>query len=721
MAEPERLYRPAWFLRLFVRLEDFGRADTGDGQDGSKPYKPPTADRQAKRNAIETQAAEQAAGAAGAGVRSKAAMVDLRSQSAKLARAEKASASKSTTSAGDSAEGDEYSVEFITVPSEMKIQDKGFRTAAEMTASFSFQDLPLDPRIIRECRVEGWVGTVTGEDFATPDKWHLQPGMSETSVLRFHGYVDVPEMEHDDEDGVVSIKARSYESVLIDGKINPRASAYRIVDKSGRERLTTYINRILSQYPPTAGAGQNGRTRGAPFRAYWYAADPAKEPYIDRKTLLRTLQTAKSQNEANGQTNPAVEPVALEQPAAEAPDPTGQGDTSVGGAPGMPPKSVQEDGMSIWDLITQVCELCGCMPVYQPSLPKGPGSQDGRVTTVDPANALLIVPPQAFLDDISRARQIQGGARDGFQRQFADGPSDVRFMIWGHNVSKMKLSRKLGKVRPSAVEVRAYNPDADAHLRVMSSRFPKHGKGGAKGKSISQGTEKGGGKIDVVRTFVLKGIRSQAALDQAAVSIYHQLTRAELTIDLETDELASYIDPVASQQAGKLVSHNGNPDLLKLCAGSPVHVTVAQRSKDESANIIVSSLTDFYGGQVHDILGLLTRQNDRWGAWRRDGSQDAPKIAETARRIQAAYEAAKLPDVFYCRAVTLNFSADSGFTANMELASYMNSNDPSAFTDDDKAKNNERKLKKHGAAKRTQARDATTAKIVENAERGPRK
>lgn len=720
MAEPERLYRPAWFLRLFVRLEDFGRS-TGEGQDGSKPYKPPKADRQEKRNAVEAEMATLMAGATTAGVRSSAALADLRSQSAKLARSEKAAAASSTSSAGDASEGDEYSVDFVTVPTEMKIQDKGFRVAAEMTASFPFQDMPLDPRIIRECRVEGWVGTVTGEDFATPDKWHLQPGLSDTSVLRFNGYVDVPEMEHDSDDGIISIKARSYESVLIDGKINPRASAYRIIAKSGRERLTSYINRILEQYPPTAGGGQASRRGGAPLRAYWYAADPDKEPYIDRATLLRTLNTAKSQNEANGQTSPTAEPAAVEQPMGEAPDPMGQGDTLAGGMPGIPPKSVQEDGMSIWDLFTQVCELCGCMPVYQPCLPIGPGSQNGKVIQVDPANALLIVPPQAFLDDISRARQIQGGSRDGFQRQFADGPSDVRFMIWGHNVEKMKLSRKLGKVRPSAVEIRAYNPDADAHLRVMSSRFPKHGRVKGQGKDASMGTEKGGGKIDVVRTFVLKGIRSQAALDQEAVSIYHQLTRAELTIELSTDDLASYIDPVASQNAGKLVSHNGNPDILKLCAGSPVHVTVAQESKDASANIIISSLTDFYGGKVHDILGMLTRQNERWGTWRRDGSQDAAKISVTAQRIQTAYEAAKLPDVFYCRAVTLSFSADSGFTAQMELASYMNTNDPSGFSADDQAKNNERKLKKHGPAKRAQSVDANTTKIVENVEKGPRR
>ena len=723
MADQPRLYRPAWFLRMVVRLDDFGQAEDGTGQDGAKPYQPPKIRNATEQAKLEAQFAEMAAGMAVGGNKSLSDLTAVRAQSSTLGRHIKATSSGNVkSSAGDDGKGDPYSVEFVTVPMEMSIEDKGFRTAGELTATFPFQDLPLDPSIIRECRVDAFVGTVTAEDFATPDKWHLNPGISDTCVLRFRGYIDPTEMNHDENAGDVHIKARSYEAVLIDGKINPKASAYRMAAGKQKERLSVYVNRILSLYPPTSGEN------GDPLRAYWYAGDPEKEPFLSRSDLLRSLQTAKSRNQASGNTAPGTPPAALPQTDGESPDPGGQGDTAVGGTPGLPPKAIQEDGMSIWDLITQVCELCGCIPMYSPSLPVRDGSSDGKVTKVDPANAILLTPPQAFLDDISRATQIDGGARDGFKRDFRDASgksfsSDVRFMVWGHNISKMKLARKLGKVRPSAVEVRAYNPDAEAGLRVLSARYPAHGLKSASGKKAksgrtsTKGTEKGHGKIDVVRTFVLKGIRSQAALEQAAISVYHQLTRSELTMEIETDDLSSFIDPDASQAAGALVpSHNGNPDLLKLCPGSPVHVTVAKKPSDKSDAIVISSLSDFYDVKGDGIVNLLTKQNDRWGAWRKDGSLDQAAIEKTAAKIQAAYRAAKLPDVYYCKAVKLNFSAESGFNAHMELASYMPDNDPKRFSAEDTAKNDDRKAKKHGAAKTKQAQSAATGRMIDKAQ-----
>lgn len=721
MAEQPRLYRPAWFLRLFVRLE--GGSDDGTGQDGSKPYKTPVVKDAVDQAVVEAKIAEVSAGMAVGGVRSLSDLVGLQSQSASLGRHIKATASGNMrSSAGDDAKGDKYSVNFVTVPMELSIEDKGFSTAGELTASFPYQDMPLDPRIIRECRVEAWIGTVTGEDFATPDKWHLKAGaMNDTCVLRFNGYVDPAEMEHDESAGDIHLKARSYEAVLIDGKIAANAKAYRITAKSGKEPLTVYINRILSQYPPTSGE------HGDPLRAYWYAADPTKEPNVDRKTLLRTLQSAASRNDSAGNTSPNVDPAPLAEPVGEASDIHGQGDISTGGDPAMPPKALSEDGMSIWDLIKQVCELSGCLPYYSPSLPVREGSTDGKLVMVDPANSILISPPQAFLDDISRATVIDGGAKDNFRRDFTDAegrvfPSDVRFMVWGHNIGKLKLSRKLGKVKPSAVEVRAYNPDAAAHLRVMSARYPAHpkpgevGQGGG-GKSANKTTEKGGGKIAVVRTFILKGTRSQHALEQAAVSIYHQLTRAELTVEVETDDMASFIDPEASRKQNKLVpSHNGNPDLLRLCAGTPVHITVARKPDDNSDAIVISSLSDFYDRGAN-IVELLTKQNDRWGMWRKDGSLDQAGIELTAQRIQAAYRAAKLPDVFYCRSVKLRFSADDGFNMHMELASYMDANNPNRFSKDDRAKTDERKRKKHGAARDAQNTKASSDAVVEDTRR----
>jgi len=702
------MYRPAWFVRLYVRLEDFGQADDSDAQDEAVPYKQAAVQKVVQAAVVEGQIAQAAAG----GDRSRAAMIGLQTTAKALWR--DAGKVAKMSSAGPAGKGDEFSIEFVTAPMVLDIEDKGFREAETMDVTVPFQDVPLHPLIVREIRIEGWVGTVKREDFATPERWHLEPKMSKTSVLRFNGYVDLAEMEYDDSAGMVHLKCRSYIAVLIDGKINPLAKAYRI--EGGEEYLTSYINRILTQYPPTSGD-----TGGSPFRCYWYASPSDKEPKISRKQLLRSLQTAKSRNaSANQSTSSNVN--AQPDPTGEASDAAGMGDAALAGNPMMPTKGVTEDGMSIWDLITQACELCGVMPMYRPSLPPFTGSIGGKETQIDPANCLLITAPEAFLDTVSNATQIAGGARDGFQREFSNGSagtfrSDVRFMVWGHHVGKMKLSRKMGKLRPTGVEVRAYNPDADDALRVLSSRYPRHvakKKHGKFGRAAKKMHEKGGGKVDTIKVFVLKGIRDQHALDMAAVSLYHQLTRPEISMQIETDDLSSYIDPVASQQAGVLVeNHNDNPDILRLCAGTPVHVTVARKSTQEG-NLVISSLSDFYDLAGNNIVDILLKQNDRWGAFRSDGSMDQTRIEETARKIQAAYRAAKLPSVYYCRLVRLHFAAeDESFHASMELTNYMPSNDPSQFDDETEKLNDERKRHPTSAsAKNAAAEKKHTDEIV---------
>jgi len=714
VSEP-RLYRPACLLRLHVRLEDFGQTDDSSAQDGAAPYSSGMKLQLNQAKLTDLFLSQEGA----VGKYSKLSTLNLLKTSASLRQSAAKRSGKS--SAGDNGPSDEFSVDFVTAPMELTIEDKGFREADTLEASFPFVDMPLNPLIVREIRVEAWVGTVKSGDFATPENWCLAPVPSKTSVLRFNGYVDLAEMEADEASNTVHIKARSYIGTLIDGKINQHAKAYRIQGSS--ELLTVYINRILSLYPPTSGD-----TGGDPFRAYWYASPKEKEPTLDRKTLLRSLQTAKSRNAGAGQ-SPTQDANAQQDPTGEAADPSGQGDAAGAGSPMMPPKAVTEDGMSIWDLITQACELCGVMPMYKPSLPPFPNPSAGTdgLAMIDPVNCLLVTPPEAFYDDITSAVQIKGGARDGFSRDFGYNSgggtftSDVRFMVWGHNLAKMKLARHMGKVRPTAVEVRAYNPDASDTLRVMSSRFPKHNpkKPKGKGRSAHKMTEKGGGKIDVIRTFVLKGIRDQEALDRAAVSLYHQLTQAELTMGLETDELASYIDPVASAAAGALVEkHNESPDILRLCAGSPVHVTVAKKSTD-SSDLTICSLSEFYDLKGDQIVDLLTKQNDRWGTFRTDGSLDTNKLLGTAQKIQAAYRAAKLPTVYYCKGIRLQFKADDEFFhCSMELANYMPSNDPANMDQDSQAMNDARKKKPTSkAAKAQQAVDKETQAVIDDATR----
>ena len=698
--------RPGWFLRFYVRLEDFTNPLDDDAQSEDRPFNPAGAGID-QLSAAETKAAIERAASVVVNSQNKQVQAQKQTEIAQLRRHQ--TALKTKSAAGDQSKGDDFSIEFATVPLSLEIEDKGFRFAATLTAEFPFVDLPLDPRIVRECRVEAWIGTIPAADFATRDKWRLSPIPSATTVLRFNGYIDLDEMTHSDTEGTVHIKARSYEAVLIDGKINSMASAYRI--KGDKEAITTYVNRILSQYPPTAG-----QTGGDSFKAYWYG-DPNLEGVLDRKTLVRSLQTAQSRNAAAGSTgHTAPTRVADQENPAE--DVHGTGDSAEGGSTAVTPGAMKEDGISIWDLITQACELCGCIPMYRPTLPNPLiVSTMGRVGKVDPANCLLLVPPEAFFDDIQHGTTIVGGARDGFQRTLttSDGTcfdSDVRFMVWGHNIKSMKLSRKFSRVRPTAVEVRCNNPDASSTLRVMSSRFPPVTQKAKKGKGTrhTRMTEKGHGKIDVVRTIILKGTRDQLALDREARSIYHQLCRPELSVELDTDELSSYFDAQASYQNNTLVSSdNLDPDLFRLCPGTPVHVAVAR--KQDTGGLVISSLSEFYDRKGQHTEAMVRQAAARWGY---QVSDDKLDIA--IARIQKAYETAKLPEVFYCRTVHLKFTAETDFfSMKIELVNYLDAmNDPAQISTEAQELNDARKKHKlTKSAKRLAAEAAETEKLKE--------
>ena len=736
-----RLYRPAWLLRMFVRYEDFGAEDDSDAQDGSAPYKSPQVMGGVEQANIEAQIAQVGAGMAVGGSRGLSDMVKLQAQSKNVFRKVQKLGTGNMSSAGDNGAADKWAGEWITAPMELTIEDKGFREADTLEASFPFSDLPLFPLVVRECRVEAYVGTVKAEDFATPGRWHLEPKMSKTCVLRFNGYVDQNEMESDGATSMVHFKARSYVATLMDGKINPHAKAYRV--QGTEEPITVYINRILSLYPPTAGGGKGG---GDPFRAYWYGSPPGKEPMIGSKELSRSLQSAKSKNQNIGQSKSDNVNAQTDNPQ-EGADHNGTGDGAATGEAAMPQKAVTEDGMSVWDLITQACELAGgVLPMYKPSLPPFPTATTAGTLSaiaaiggpnltsfapagtpqtymVDPRNCLLVTPPEGFLDHVSNATQIEGGARDGFKREFSNGSagnfkSDVRFMMWGHNIEKMKLARHMGRVRPTAVEIRTSNIDADDVVRGMSARYPLHNpkKGKGKGKSSNKSTEKGHGKIDVIRTFVVKGVRTKTRLMRIAVSIYHQLTRAELSMSLETDELASYIDPAASMQAGSLVeNHNDNPDILRLCAGTPVHVTVAKKSTD-GPDLTICTLSEFYDLQANNIVELLTKQNDRWGWFRTDGQLSQSQIEAEAQKLQAVYQAAKLPTVYYCKGVRLQFKADDQFFhCTMELANYMDANDPDNMDDENRELADEMKHKPTAPrARKLAATEKRSAEVKDN-------
>lgn len=645
MATAARVYRPSVFMHLQIRLEDFSKDQDPTLPSSDVPY--PVKLRNQANRVAKTQA-ELTKTSTAPGSVDKAAVSTLR----KRLRTERAVLKQIQSQSPDAVAqqkgaGDAFSIDLYLVPLDWSVDMNSFRIADTMQATFPFIDAPFLSQIIRAAVVEVWAGTVTPEDFAAPDRWRLRRNRS--SIL-FRGWVDSWDTTHDDTDAKVQITCRSYESILMDAKINPRAPVYKI--KGGKEKISAYLNRILSQFPATSGGSGEGQLRAA-----WYGADPKTEPELSRNTLNRSLQTAASRNAAGSRDTQTI--------TADVPDPGGTPpESSVGptttGDSRMPPKSMggmQGSEMSVWDLFTQACQLAGCLPTYDPSLPP-------TAAVPNPGNFILLRPPQTLFEDISEGYKIQGGASDGFERRFnlptgKQITSQVRFLVWGHNIKTMKTSRKLGHVKVTAVEVISYNDDAPAGKRTISVRYPST-------KFVTHLLAKGEAQSNEVLTINVQGIRDEKMLLQVAVGVYHQISRQELSVSIETNDLASYIDPSTG------LAHNDEMDMLRLRPGSPCRVAVARQVQTPADNqtLVISPLSEVFEQRDDVIFKLLQDQNERFSTTN-TGFFAGTKANEMQQRISAALASAKLVDTFYCRTIQHRGTEEDGWSCTMELVNFL--------------------------------------------------
>jgi hypothetical protein len=639
-----RKYQPAALIKFTIQLEDFAEVTNPDTESEQKPFR----ERAAKLDESITRARGLLATAQNSQKDGRPISVEVSRRRRVLRSLEKSrqilKKQPPTPAALPTDQGNDFTIVVYVAPISLTVEINSFRIADTVIASFPFLDAPFYSYTIRSAFMDVFMGTMPVEEFGKPDAWVLP---LDRATLMFRGYVDSWETTHDDADAMVQVQARSYESVLMDAKVNPLAKAHRIAGQG--EKISDYVNRILSQFPQTSGKF------GDQMRAVWYGAAADQEPVLDRKRLLRTLQTAKSRNETLGQ-------VQIPEPNGQqvAPDAdTGGTDpgatTGVAGSPQVPSGSPGQD-MSVWDLLTQACELAGCIPIYDPSLP--------AVGGVDPVNSILLRPPQTIYEDVLGGARIRGGPIDGFSREFTNPrsqfgvkyQSEIRLMVWGHNVKSLKTSRKLGKIKAQAVEVVSYNPDAAPKDRTITVRYPDI-------KRPTWTNAKGGSKIDQVFTKVVRGVRDRDLLKQIAVSIFHQITRQEVGVVIETDDLASYIDPTTP------VDPNEKTDILKLRAGTPVRVNVARERKElnNPGAIVISPLSNMFEKRSDEIIQFLKRQNARFER----NANDARAIERVAVRLARAFSSARLTDVFYCRSVSHKFEADGGYSATMELVNYL--------------------------------------------------
>ncbi len=379
------------------------------------------------------------------------------------------------TSATKSQDGLTFDIAGI-VPRKASWEVNGIRTADKLKLTLRWQDMPFDPRTVRSCAVEFYLGCVPAEDAASanlgaptlaaknarqdvqflPDGYLF--GEQVRSNLRFQGFVDDWEITLNDGAPEVVLECTDLTRLLIDQKQPAKGAVEQ--DKPIDEAVASYLTRFPQmrgftvEYRP---AGE--RTSSSPPRL--------------KDTLANT---------------------------AFVPD-LGIGKSKDGGG---------TEQQTVWDYLTDVC-----------------GAIAHRVRVE--GTAIIIQSATSLYD-----RRVKKREDDPYEpRQLLSGLYPYRTFIFGRNISEMKLKRVYARKAPKNIEVRCYSP---GRKNVLVGRHPLK----ASGKRVVAAGPGDGASDEKWEVRYVSGITSQRALEQLAEDYYNAVYRQEVEVRIRTVNLGSF-------------------------------------------------------------------------------------------------------------------------------------------------------------------------------------
>lgn len=457
------------------------------------------------------------------------------------------------------------------IPSSMEIGLNGIRQADTLKVEFRYVDLPIDPRTVRSCAIEAYLGTVSGDDFvagnsggvrtSSRDKEPLNvvpdtydgPNGKRTN-LRFEGFVDEWEIEFDESnEPIVRMTCRDNTQLLIDTDAPPQLvlAMKDPIDKA----VATY----LSNFPIFAGMTVE------------YRPGSETPPMLDGR-LGKTAY------------NPQT------------------------GGP-SPAKGGGGSKLNTWDYLTDIIGAIG----HQIRV-------EGTTIIIEQVRTVQGKKFTQRPDDPYQGREIGG----------VNYPA--RLMLWGRNLSSMKIARKYGKVAPKNIEVVSYHTGNKQQLVV---RFPD-----PKDPLISKANP-GGGNEAQYTVIKVHGVFDKNTLKVFAQTLYESIGRNELTVSLSTVNLASF------------GGGNADPDLLDMKAGDTIDVQVSR--EDEVFNNTPNKIENAMQLQSRAELFLTTVGY-------------SPEFAAAAAKASSD---AGFQTLFRVKGCTFKWETDRGVSIDIHAVNYI--------------------------------------------------
>ncbi len=272
---------------------------------------------------------------------------------------------------------------------------------------------------------------------------------------------------------------------------------------------------------------------------------------------------------------------------------------------------------SYWDLLTDLTAEAGLL-LYADvwAGPTGEGTPTGRFVLTRPADVYA---------ERERRHVVDYPSGDEW-----DEPVPRPVLVYGANISTLTISRRMGKVTVPAVELRCLNGK-----ETLVARYPPS-------PWAARVSATGMWARDEARVYTVTGFTNQQDLAEAARLAFEELGRGELTLRVETSELASF------------GGGNNDPDLLGLRAGVPLEVHVAPAQADAVATRLAWETMD--ESAIRDAL-VAAGQEERSAAMLA-AYLGRPEM----RRLLAAR--------WYVRGATHEFGPD-GYELSVEAVNYV--------------------------------------------------
>jgi hypothetical protein len=487
------------------------------------------------------------------------------------------------------------------VPQDCVVELPGHRQIGTFHATLAYQDLPIDPRTLRGAGVTIHFGSVTPDEFS---EGMLQPADTRlnerASILRgikhgsspaMVGYVDEWTVTYGNSSTTIDIRGRDIRGLLADSPV--RLSVLRRKLDLSKD-IGEVVKAILRIHPATAQIGLAGNV--VVQGAEWW--DDGKIPSPgDREGLTRVRMPARRKKGTNATKSTRTR----SRPPTPAPT------------------------MTYWDIITQYCFLVGAIPTFV-----------GNKLHIKQASNLF---KQAVRAGSGKWETPFAG---GKARTTIIGDVKVRTLLYGHNISELKIERKFNGRKLQVVEAVS-----------IDDRSSKRGKG----KLLRERWPPKGIKIPtwvspsapVTTTKVMRvaipGVTDRKRLQILARAYFEETMRGEISGSVLTKDL------------GSLGTDGKDLDMLGIRPGNALYVGVAT-SRLQGHNPLVAELIEHRSKNFWtEVAAVRAVVGDK-------------ELAE----VIVATERARLKDLtpfFYVKNVRFEFRMGTGLQISLDFTNYV--------------------------------------------------